>query len=64
MPKDYTEGEFHGELLEEQKQPVLKEIPPISEIDLKALIAENQTLKEQLTARREGPTTDLCTQTS
>lgn len=51
--KDYTEGEFHGELLEEQKQPVLKEIPPISEIDLKALIAENQTLKEQLTARRE-----------
>ena len=52
--KDYTEGEFHGELLEEQKQPVLKEIPPISEIDLKALIAENQTLKEQLTARREG----------
>ena len=51
--KDYTEGEFHGELLEEQKQPVLKEIPPISEIDLKALIAENQALKEQLTARRE-----------
>ena len=51
--KDYTEGEFHAELLEEQKQPVLEEVPPISEIDLKALIAENQTLKEQLTARRE-----------
>ena len=51
--KDYTEGEFHAELLEEQKQPVLEEVPTISEIDLKALIAENQTLKEQLTARRE-----------
>jgi type I restriction enzyme R subunit len=51
--KDYTEGEFHAELLEEQKQPVLEEVPTISEIDLKALIAENQALKEQLTARRE-----------
>ena len=51
--KDYTEGEFHAELLEEQKQPVLEEVPQISEIDLKALIAENQALKEQLTARRE-----------
>lgn len=51
--KDYTEGEFHAELLEEQKQSVLEEVPPISEIDLKALIAENQSLKEQLTARRE-----------
>ena len=51
--KDYTEGEFHAELLEEQKQPVLEEVPPISEIDLKSLIAENQALKEQLTARRE-----------
>lgn len=50
--KDYTEGEFHVELLEEPKQSVLKE-PRISEIDLKALIAENQALKEQLTARRE-----------
>lgn len=51
--KDYTEGEFHPELLEEQKQSVLEEVPPISEIDLKDLIAENQALKEQLTARRE-----------
>lgn len=51
--KDYTEGEFHAELLEEQKQPVLEEVPTISEIDLKALIAENQALKEQLTARRK-----------
>lgn len=51
--KDYTEGEFHAELLEEQKQPVLEEVPTILEIDLKALMAENQALKEQLTARRE-----------
>ena len=51
--KDYMEGEFRAELLEEQKQLVLEEVPPISEIDLKALIAENQALKEQLTARRE-----------
>ena len=51
--KDYMGGEFHAELLEEQKQSVLEEVPPISEIDLKALIAENQALKEQLTARRE-----------
>ncbi len=51
--KDYTEGEFQAELLEESKQPVLEKEPLISEIDLKALIAENQALKEQLTARRE-----------
>ncbi len=51
--KDYTEGEFHAELLEESDQSVLGEVPSISEIDLKALIAENQALKEQLTARRE-----------
>lgn len=51
--KDYTEGEFNVELLEESKQPVLEDESPISEIDLKALIAENQALKEQLTARRE-----------
>ena len=51
--EDYTEGEFHAELLEEHKQPVLEEVPRISDIDLKALIAENQALKEQLTARRE-----------
>lgn len=51
--EDYTEREFNAELLEEPKQPVLQEVPPISEIDLKALIAENQALKKQLTARRE-----------
>ena len=51
--EDYTEREFNAELLEESKQPVLEDEPPISEIDLKALIAENQALKEQLTARRE-----------
>lgn len=51
--EDYTEGEFHAELLEESKAPALEEVPPISEMDLKALIAENRALKEQLTARRE-----------
>ncbi|GLG05709.1 DEAD/DEAH box helicase family protein [Sellimonas catena] len=51
--KDYTEGEFHAEFLEETKQTVLEERPLISELNLKDLIAENQVLKEQLTARRE-----------
>lgn len=51
--KGYTEGEFHAELLEESKPSALEDMPQISEIDLKALIAENQVLKEQLTARRE-----------
>ena len=51
--KDYTEGEFRTELLEESNQSAIKEVPQISQIDLKALIAENQALKEQLTARRE-----------
>ena len=51
--EDYTEGEFHAEFLEESRQLATKEDVPISEVDLKALIAENQALKEQLTARRE-----------
>ena len=51
--EDYTEGEFKAELLEESKQSVLEDESPILEIDLKALIAENEVLKEQLTARRE-----------
>ena len=51
--ENYTEGEFHAEFLEETNQTVLEERPPISELNLKALIAENQVLKEQLTARRE-----------
>ncbi len=51
--EDYTEEEFRAELLEEPKQPALEEVAPILEVDLKALIEENQVLKEQLTARRE-----------
>ncbi|MFQ6865514.1 DEAD/DEAH box helicase family protein [Blautia sp.] len=51
--EDYTEGEFHAELLEIPKHPVLEDALPISEIDLKTLLAENQVLKKQLTARRE-----------
>ena len=50
---DYEEGKFRAELLEKSEQPVQKEVPQISEIDLQALIAENKALKEQLTARRE-----------
>ncbi|MCI8294064.1 MAG: DEAD/DEAH box helicase family protein [Hespellia sp.] len=50
--KNYEEGQFHAEFLEESRQPNLENMPQISEIDLKTLIAENQALKEQLTARR------------
>lgn len=51
--ENYTEGKFRAELLEEASQPVMEAAAPIAEVDLKALIAENQALKEQLTARRE-----------
>ena len=50
---NYEEGEFHLEYLEESPDPVTELPPQFSDIDLKALIAENQALKEQLTARRE-----------
>ncbi len=50
---NYEEGEFHPEYLEESPDPVTELPPQFSDIDLKALIAENQALKEQLTARRE-----------
>ena len=39
--------------LKNRNNLVLEEVPTILEIDLKALMAENQALKEQLTARRE-----------
>jgi len=53
---DYTEKDFHAELLEiqheNQKENVItKSID--TEIDLKSLIAENKALKEELTERRE-----------
>lgn len=64
---NYVESQFHVEYLDKKvgvaeetpaseqlsdKQPG-QESPLISEVDLKALIAENQALKEQLTTRRE-----------
>ncbi len=50
--KDYTEGRFDPSLL--QEQPAAAPAPaPAPDVDLEALIAENQALKAQLTARRE-----------
>ena len=52
--ENYEEEEFHPEYLEEIPQPVMEVLPQLSELDLKALIAENKALKEQLTARGEN----------
>lgn len=49
--KDYTEGHFDRSLLEEQ--PAVPAPAPVPDVDLEALIAENQVLKAELTARRE-----------
>ncbi len=49
---DYTEGKFDPSLLTEQ--PVVPAPPPVPEVDLAALMAENAALKEELTARREA----------
>lgn len=49
---DYTEGEYDLSLLQQNTTTVLS-APEIPEVELKALIAENKFLKEQLTARRE-----------
>ena len=51
--KNYEEGVFRPELLEQSEKVQSVSIPVLSQVDLKALIAENQALKEQLTARRE-----------
>ena len=51
--KDYVEGRFDASFLQTEPAvvtPVPFEVP---EVDLKALIAENKALKEELTARRE-----------
>ena len=50
---EYTEGQFDPSLLEETEQKADSNLTQISEIDLQALIAENKSLREQLTARRE-----------
>lgn len=48
---DYTERAFDKALLEQHKEKPLVE-NEVPDVDLKALIAENQALKEELTARR------------
>lgn len=49
--EEYTEGCFNHELLKEQSADVVPVDVP--EIDLEALVAENEALKKELTARRE-----------
>ena len=44
---------YNKELLEQDSEISEYSLVEYQEIDLKALIAENQALKEQLTARRE-----------
>lgn len=48
---DYQEGQFDRSLLKEQ--PAAPAPAPVPDVDLEALIAENQALKAELTARRE-----------
>lgn len=49
---DYQEGQFDRSLLEERPAAVVP-APAAPDVDLDALIAENQALKAELTARRE-----------
>lgn len=49
----YDERHYDASLLETEKQGGKPETEQFAEIDLKALIAENAALKEELTARRE-----------
>lgn len=50
---DYKEGKFNPQLvLAESKEKAVQE-PSIPDVDLQALIKENEALKEELTARRE-----------
>lgn len=48
---DYQEGQFDRTLLVEQ--PAVPIPAPVPDVDLEALMAENQALKAELTARRE-----------
>lgn len=50
---NYEEHHYDAALLETEKQGGKPEAEPFSEVDLKALIAENAALKEELTARRQ-----------
>lgn len=47
---DYREGQFDRSLLKEQ--PAVPAPAPVPDVDLEALMAENQALKAELTARR------------
>ena len=49
---EYTQKDFDVELLKEKTTETVPQID-VQEIDLKALIAENESLKAELTARRE-----------
>ncbi len=48
---DYQEGQFDRSLLKEQ--PAAPAPAPVPDVDLEALMAENQALRAELTARRE-----------
>lgn len=49
----YEERQYDAALLDTEKQDKKPEMERISEVDLKALMAENAALKEELTARRQ-----------
>lgn len=51
--ESYTEGQFDPALLTAEKPSAVPAAPSEDEIDLKALMEENRTLREALTARRE-----------
>src|SRR5699024_2975621 len=51
--KHYEYKPYNRDLLRKNSEISVHSLPEYQEIDLKALIAENQALKEQLTARRE-----------
>ena len=48
----YTPGEFDPALLEQRAETPAS--APVPEVDLAALMAENEALKAELTARREA----------
>ena len=51
--KNYVEGEFNRDLLDQPNLSVATVPPQPDPIDLQKLISENKALREQLTARRE-----------
>ena len=52
--ESYEKGQFDYTLLEKSVQEASSKMPQISEVDFKALLEENASLKAQLTARREA----------